>query len=90
MFEVNTKTDILFLQRQICYASSRAHRIYQNAVKMVASNRLATRTREIDDGTYYTLVWDLDRDMIDRVLKEVDDNVDGEVRFIWKFEDGTV
>lgn len=85
MFQINTSTDVYFLQQQKQYPTSRAHEIFTQIVRLCTAARLARRTREIDDGSYYSLSRGIDRDdMIRIILTELDDRVNGVVRFLWK------
>ena len=91
VFEINPDTDVLFLQRQTGYTSSRAHNAFITSYQRVTTRCLVEKTNEMNDGTYYTLRKGVDKDnLVNEVLTELDNEIDGNVRFLWKRGDDIV
>ena len=84
MFEFNATTDVYFLQQQKRYPTSQAHQTFQSLVRILTAGLLSVRTREINDGTYYSLCKGVDREeMLRNLFKALDERVK-DVCFLWK------
>ena len=84
--QVNHDTNVLFIQKEKGLVSTYAHEIFKATYQRRTAEILSTKTKERNDGIYYSLNKIIDKDLVDSILEELVDKVP-EVRFVWKEND---
>ena len=84
--QVNNDTDVLFIQKEKGLVSTYAHEIFKAAYQRRTTERLSMKTKERNDGIYYSLNKIIDKDLVDTIIEELVEKVP-EVRFVWKEND---